>query len=47
MHAKTLGTLAGLCVGASVFVGCTNQTEGDRTIQRAATIEDAGHTDHP
>jgi hypothetical protein len=36
--------IAGTCVAVAslAMTGCTNQTEGDRTLERAETIEQAG-----
>lgn len=42
MRIHSLSFVAAAVVGIAALSGCANKTEGDRTIERAKTVEDAG-----
>jgi len=42
MRIASLSILAAAAVGIASIGGCANKTEGERTVERAESIKDAG-----
>lgn len=42
MRIRPMSFVAAAAVSMAALAGCSNKTEGDRTLERAKTVEDAG-----